>query len=191
MSDGRQPLDPFPEAPAGIARLVAEHQGQLRAYILSLVLHPSVAEDVLQETNVVLWKKATEFEPGTNFKAWAFRVAWLEVRRQRRTAGRDRLVFDDELVGQIEAEAGSATREYEARRKTLMWCLRKLGADQRQLIAERYFAGRSVKDIAAERNRSANLISQLLFRARQSLASCVASKEDAEAGRVAPRPRQG
>jgi RNA polymerase sigma-70 factor, ECF subfamily len=191
VNDGRQRLDPLAETPTGIERLVAEHQGHLRAYILSLVLHPTVAEDVLQETNIVLWKKANEFEPGTNFKAWAFRVAWLEVRRQRRTAGRDRLVFDDELVGQIEAEAGSATREYEARRKMLLRCLRKLGGEQRRLVIERYFAGRAVKEIAAERNRSVNLISQLLFRARQSLANCVASLEDAQGARGGPRPRAG
>mgnify|MGYP000113776971 CR=1 FL=1 len=28
-------------------------------------------DDVLQETNVVLWEKRATFEPGTNFRAWA------------------------------------------------------------------------------------------------------------------------
>ncbi|PQJ27627.1 hypothetical protein BSZ32_03355 [Rubritalea profundi] len=56
-------------------------QSQLRAYIISLMPGASGAEDVLQETNLVLWEKRAKFEQGTNFRAWVCAIARLEVRR--------------------------------------------------------------------------------------------------------------
>ncbi len=32
-------------------------------------------DDVLQDTNVVLWEKMEQFELGSNFQTWAFAVA--------------------------------------------------------------------------------------------------------------------
>ena len=66
---------PMPETSAEFARLVDEHQGRLKGYILSLVFDPHAASDILQETNLILCRKADKFEAGTNFRAWAFRVA--------------------------------------------------------------------------------------------------------------------
>ena len=60
-------------------------QSRLYAYILSLVLNREKARDILQQTNLVLLEKEREFEWGTNFGAWASRVAYYEVLTDRRT----------------------------------------------------------------------------------------------------------
>ncbi len=44
-------------------------QRRLRAFVLSLAPDFSAADDVLQETFLVVTRKAAEFEPGTNFFA--------------------------------------------------------------------------------------------------------------------------
>ena len=46
----------------------------LRAYARSLTGNPADADDLLQDTMVRLLGAADRFEPGTNFKAWAFTV---------------------------------------------------------------------------------------------------------------------
>lgn len=51
-------------------------QGKLYAYTLALLADPDAAADVVQETNVVLWHKADQFTPGTNFASWALHVAY-------------------------------------------------------------------------------------------------------------------
>ena len=63
-------------------RLITEYQPALYAYILTL--HPDRvnAQDILQETNLVLWQKAGELRGGTNFKAWAFRIAYFQTLAQ-------------------------------------------------------------------------------------------------------------
>ncbi|MCH7225436.1 sigma factor [Haloferula sp. A504] len=75
-------------------KLMTEHQGNLRAFIISLMPGSPDVADVLQETNAALWQKRAKFEPGSNFIAWSFQIARYEVRRQRdRTKRLGRLVF--------------------------------------------------------------------------------------------------
>ena len=42
---------------------IASIQRQLHTYIYSLAYHREDTEDILQETNYVLWKKADTFTP--------------------------------------------------------------------------------------------------------------------------------
>ena len=60
-------------------RLLTGQQRQLYLYIIALLPNPTDVDDVLQATNMVLWSKADEFEPGSDFGAWARRVAHFEV----------------------------------------------------------------------------------------------------------------
>lgn len=43
-------------------QLMTAHQGRLYGYILSLLGDVDQANDVLQESNVVLWRNAAEFQ---------------------------------------------------------------------------------------------------------------------------------
>ena len=177
MGDGlpkREMLEGFPELPRAFTQALASHQGRLRGYILSLVADAPTADDVLQETNIVLCKKASDYEPGTSFRAWALRVAHFQILRQRRDKARDRLHFDDELLERLEAEADRETQRYEARRRALLHCLQKLTSQQRRVILERYVEAKAVQEIASDIGRTANAISLVLYRARQNLADCVA-----------------
>jgi RNA polymerase sigma-70 factor (ECF subfamily) len=46
---------------------------------MTLVFSHQDAEEVFQNTSVVLWNKFGEFQPGSNFFAWASQVAYYEV----------------------------------------------------------------------------------------------------------------
>ena len=83
--------------------LVRLYTSQVLAYINALLLNRNDAEDLFQETCLVLWQKFDEFQPGTNFLAWALRIADYKVmnfqttqsRRVAFTAGlRDALMAD-------------------------------------------------------------------------------------------------
>jgi len=84
---------------AAFVKLITEHQGNLRAFIVSLMPGSPDVADVLQETNAVLWQKRDRFEPGTNFLAWAFRIARYEVLRQHDRQRRSgRVMFSDATI---------------------------------------------------------------------------------------------
>ncbi|MFZ5830814.1 MAG: sigma factor, partial [Planctomycetota bacterium] len=58
-----------------IVQEISRHQSRLRAFVRCLVVRSSDVEDILQDVNAVLWEKADEFQPGTDFWAWAIQIA--------------------------------------------------------------------------------------------------------------------
>lgn len=160
-------------SPAGFADLMANHQPRLFGYILSLMADEHAAKDILQETNVTLLKKSRDYEAGTNFTAWAFRVAYFEVLTWRRRRGRDKLQFGDDLVESLASTTEETTPAYDARLEALKKCIGELPDRQREVVERRYLKGESVQGIADDLGFKANAASQLLFRARTNLLKCV------------------
>lgn len=166
-------------------RFVAEltgSQDRLFTYILSLLPDPHRARDVPQETNLVLWRKHAEFEPGTNFAAWACRVAQFQVKAAWRDMSREtgRLLFNDDVLNVLADDALQISSGAQARRDALRSCLAKLAPDQRAMIRDRYESNDSVQTIAAARDRTENAVSIALHRVRKSLAECIEKTLDAE-----------
>ena len=78
-------------------RLFVEHQPRVYGYIRSLLFQKADADDVMQETAALLWKKFDEYEAGTHFDRWAMRVAFHQTRyfRQKKAREANRLQFSD------------------------------------------------------------------------------------------------
>ena len=60
-------------------QLLVTHQSVIRAFVISLLPGVSETDDVIQNSNEVLWTKRESFEIGTNFKAWALTTARFQV----------------------------------------------------------------------------------------------------------------
>jgi DNA-directed RNA polymerase specialized sigma24 family protein len=58
-------------------RLLTDSQGRLFAYFAAALGDFDRANEVLQETNLVMWRKSGEFEMGSNFNAWSYRIAYF------------------------------------------------------------------------------------------------------------------
>lgn len=157
-------------------RELTRAQNGVFAYILSLVGDPDTARDVLQETNVVLWRKAGEFERGSRFMSWALAVARMEVLAYRRDHQRDRHVFDAQLLEQLAGEYAKNTYDPDDRQKAFEDCLAQLPPRQRELLDARYAPGGSVKEMAERRGQSAGAISVTLSRICKALANCIDAK---------------
>ncbi|HBN76142.1 MAG TPA: RNA polymerase subunit sigma-70 [Planctomycetaceae bacterium] len=154
-------------------RLIAQAQLRLHAYILALVGRPSDADDLLQETNVILWRKRHTFQPGTNFFAWAFKIAQLQVLAHRSKHHRSKVQFDAELINQIADIANEESKHYDQRADALLTCLKKLPEEQRLLITRRYQPDVAVHSLADEMGKTANAVSESLRRIRETLRQCI------------------
>lgn len=155
---------------------VIETQNRLYAYILSLVLDRERARDILQQTNLVLLEKETDFASGTDFFAWSARVAYYEVLADRRRRVRDRHLFNDELLAVVASESLRAAGALEDRAEALRACLTKLSASNREILAQRYRPGGSVAEIAKTLGKTPGAISAILHRLRAGLMDCVERK---------------
>ncbi|BCU79848.1 sigma-70 family RNA polymerase sigma factor [Luteolibacter sp. LG18] len=154
--------------------LLTNLQAELWTFLLALMPgHPDVA-DVLQKTNVVLWAKRETFEPGTNFRAWAFTVARFEVKGHLKSMSRRPLfVFDEEVLERLAEDASSAIVPAFSRLEALEHCLSKVRPEDRQLLEHRYQNGKSLLEYAAAHKRSVSGLSVTLFRLRSLLRRCI------------------
>lgn len=155
------------------AKLYAGHQGRLFAFICSLVGRQDMASEILQETNVVLWEKQEEFQIGTNFTAWSFRIARYQVMAARKKATRDRLVFSQEAIDLMTGEVAQFSEQHEARLQSLASCLDQLSGANADVIRRRYRENQQVNEIAAVMKRSVNAVHVQLHRIRAALLECV------------------
>ena len=154
---------------------ITQSQRQLHAFILSMVWNPVEADDVLQETNLVLWEKAAEFDESRPFLPWAMRFAQWQARAwlQRRARQRQRLIFDDDLVKLLADEAAAEVRAFDARQHALASCLQQLRPEQRELIARRYEPEASVNAMAESAGVTPKAVSDRLRRIRHALMECI------------------
>lgn len=153
--------------------LMTQYQGRLYGYILTLSGDPDAANDVLQEANIVLWKQWNQFEPGSNFKAWAFRVAHFQFMAYRQKKIRDKVLFSDDLLSMLACEAKEVDESYEQRAAALEKCLARMSPRSREAIRLRYADDVRVCEMAEKLHRNENAVYQILFRARKWLIECV------------------
>ena len=148
-------------------------QPRLFAYVLSLLRNPDEARDVLQETNLVLWKKLDEYPEVASFEAWSTKVAYFQVLAYRRDRGRDRHQFDEQLIGQVAEAAEEATKDTDRRMTYLSSCIERLSESHRELLSDRYGKQLSVKELAKSVGKTPAAIGMTLYRVRRLLMDCV------------------
>jgi RNA polymerase sigma-70 factor (ECF subfamily) len=152
---------------------LARHERLLAAYVLALVPHAQDADDILQETKVVMWRHFAQFQPGTNFAAWARKIAFHRVLAFRKRRQRDRLEFSDEFLAAVAAEHESATEQLERRDRALQDCLDRLPAAHREVIQLRYQEALPLEAMAARLGRTVAALYRQLSRLRRVLHDCV------------------
>ena len=157
-------------------QLMVEAQCSLFAFIFSLVGDSETANDVLQEANLVLWEKESEYDTSRPFRPWAYKISYLQVLSHRERAGRDRLVFDDELIHRIAGGFPTENDSADERRDALNKCVQQLKSRESQLVRMRYFQSMSLSAIAAQCGMSLSSVKVALYRTRKMLADCVERK---------------
>lgn len=178
-----------PNGDHDFGRLFVRHQSRIYGFIRSLVVHRTDAEDLLQETASVLWRKFDEFTPGSNFMAWAMRIARFQVMYFRQRRGRDVLQFSEQFVEAISRETVAESDRLGDVRELLDLCMDKLPSADRELFDLRYQSDMAAKSMAEKLGRPLSTVYNAVNRIRKVLAECVeqamkrADRERAAEGR--------
>jgi len=150
----------------------ALHHDRLFAYLFSLLPHRPDAEDVFQRTSLILWQKFDQWEPSTDFLAWACGVAFYEVRNFIRVASRDRLRFGEALLETLSKERTAALKQRDDRVAALQECLKKLDQGERELLQRAYVDEESIRELARRDGRAAQTLYNRLNLLRKQLLQC-------------------
>ncbi|MCP5538423.1 MAG: sigma-70 family RNA polymerase sigma factor [Akkermansiaceae bacterium] len=177
------PIDPLAPETRDLIKELTKNQLAMLNYIRSLMpWAPNEVSDILQETNLTIWDKVADYEPGTNFKAWAFTIARYKVLNHLKSSKSSHLVFfDNELIDQISAATlARGEQAPDAKAQALEHCLQKLSPKQRELLSARYGAEVTVEQYADKLGRSPSSVYVTLNRLRSKLKECIHSRINLE-----------
>jgi RNA polymerase sigma-70 factor (ECF subfamily) len=153
-------------------RLFSSHSQRIYEFILTLVMRQADAEEIFQDTSLILWKKFDSYDPEGNFRAWACRIAYLEVLQLRRTSRRLQ-TFSDEALALLAEKAIAHSDDLGRRQTALEECLEKLQPQDREMIEQRYYHRRAPKEIATLKTCSVYSVYRALARVHSALLNCV------------------
>jgi len=169
-----------PHGPQEFVRLFLANQRRILSYVAVLVPDFSTAEDIVQESAALMWEKFDQFTPGTDFTAWAFRIAKFKVLEYRRQGKRKQLLFSDDLVSQIADDAVDMADEVAARDRALAHCIERLGERERELVSLRYMHGVTLEKMGLQIDRSVVTVRKMLRQVLSTLEKCISSRIDEE-----------
>ena len=140
---------------ADFIALLATCQRPIFLYAMSLLGNVDDAEEVVQESGLVMWKKFHEYRPGTDFIRWACQIARYQSLKLRAAPCRGPQVFSNEFLAMFAVAAEEKSQaEFESRRKAVLQCIQQLKAANQDLIVRRYRKGRTREGGAVALNRS-------------------------------------
>tara|TARA_Y100000588_G_C13924133_1_gene782815 strand:+ start:227 stop:742 length:516 start_codon:yes stop_codon:yes gene_type:complete len=155
---------------------LTQAQQRLFGFLFKRLADREQAREVLQRTNLVLCRKAENYELGTNFNAWSMTVANYEVLAYRKTQVRERLVFTDEVDAMIGPEEDEKSLDQSDRLAQLSHCLKGMASKNRELLDWRYQGERSLEKIAEEIGSTIGAVKVKLHRLRRQLLDCIQNR---------------
>ena len=153
--------------------LLLQNQKRIYGLILSLVPNGSDADDVMQDACAVMWRKFGEFEQGTNFAAWALRIARFQVMTYYNKSRRNKARLSDESIELIADKLAEVSIDKSARSEGLKECLKKLSDGNRAMIQLRYQKNLSVEQISSKMDRTVDALYKALNRSYSQLQRCM------------------
>src|SRR5579864_7954768 len=160
--DERLLIEAAQSDPARFGELYEENFSRFYAFVSRRVHNRQEAQDLTSQVFARALANIRRFEwRGTPFAAWLYRMAANAIADHYQSKARelplhDPQVTDDELL-QVE------------RRATLARYVERLPAEQRRVVALRFFEGRSIREIAERIGKSEGAVKQLQWRALQKL----------------------
>ena len=155
----------------GVSRLLnclPSISAALYGYIYTLVRNSSDSDDLLQETNLILWKKRLEYKSGTSFIAWGSRIAFYKVKNYFRSKGRSRVYFSDKLLSKLSDLHINRDEIHTIQTTMLVYCLGKLSLASQQLLKSCFDETHSIQEVAKQLGRPVgsvyNTVSQIRFK---------------------------
>ncbi|MCH7228456.1 sigma-70 family RNA polymerase sigma factor [Haloferula sp. A504] len=166
----------MPEPDKEFVYELTDWQNRLFGYLVTLLGNLHDARDVLQETNLVMWRRMDTFTPGTDFGAWARKCAYFQAMAFLRDRKRGPSLLGEELLALIAEEEERACFDENERKLALRDCLGQLDDDQRRLIKSRYDDQVPVRKLATDCGKSESAMKMTLMRLRELLQVCISSK---------------
>lgn len=130
-----------------VRQLTMQHK-RIYAFILTLVANSADADDIMQDTAVLMWEKYRNSEEITNLGALGIRIAHFKVLEFRKKQYGKKLQFNSTLFDTVLGGAVAVEEKVDERFEAMKKCLSKLDEKSRKLVQLRHQKGQTIKHIA-------------------------------------------
>lgn len=158
--------------------LLTAHQTRMYFFIRSMVFNPDDARDVLQDVNMVILRKKGAFQPGSDFKSWAFAIARFEclsyLHKYRKSVVS---TLDPEMLENLAQRAEERAEDVDFWLGSLEKCQRLLDGEAQQLLDLRYRERVPLEMLALRWRTSVGALKQKLIRTRVRLRDCILKRK--------------
>ena len=157
---------------SGLVEIIRDYKDGLILYLNSFVGNIHTAEELAEDTFVLLGIKKPKDKGKGSFRTWLYTIGRnVAIDYLRRNSKRAEISIDEcsELVSEEQDLELSYIQE--ERKITVHRAMRKLKSEYRQILWLIYFEGFSNKEAAAVMKKSVHNVETLVYRARRSLKS--------------------
>ena len=149
--------------------LFARHHVRLYRFLLRLVRNESLAEDLISEVFLDVWRQASRFEGRSSVGTWLLAIGRFKALSALRKKP-DEMLDDERAAAMVDA----ADNPEEALQKSdkaaiLRACLDRLSAEHREVVDLVYYHEKSVEEVAEIVGIPANTVKTRMFYARKRL----------------------
>ena len=155
--------------------LFGRHRVPLYRWLLRLVGDEALAEDLLSDVFLDVWRQAAAFEARSSVSTWLLAIARYKALSARRRPKDAEL--DEEIASSVAdpADDPEVALQKRTRADLLRRSLARLSPEHREVIDLVYFHGKSVKEVAEIVGIAEATVKTRMFYARKKLAEFVAA----------------
>ncbi len=153
--------------------LLTNHYCRLHSFVLCMVPNKADADDVMQETTLLMWEKFNEFEPGTDFFAWAKTIARYRILNLRTKKARSHCQLNDKVLELLQSERDGYDDQIDKKLDALRQCIKKLSNDHRAILQFKYSAEIPARMIAKRTGIPLHTLYRKIANLHAILLSCV------------------
>lgn len=150
---------------------------RLTRFLEGMMRRPSLVEEILDDTMLVVWRRAHTYDPTAKVSTWIFGIAYrqaLKALRQVDAAVERQAAETLELVDGGQTGPDGAMQQQQLRLH-LDRALAALSAEQRAVIQMTYYLGYACRDIAQIMDCPVDTVKTRMFYARRRLRTLLAA----------------
>ena len=155
--------------------LFGRHRVPLYRWLLRLVGDEALAEDLLSDVFLDVWRQAAAFEARSSVSTWLLAIARYKALSARRR--RTDVELDEEIASKVAdpADDPEVLLQKKNRAELLRHSLARLSPEHGEIVDLVYFHGKSVKEVAQIVGIAPATVKTRMFYARKKLADFVAA----------------
>ena len=152
--------------------LLTANQRKVFLYILAAVGTKNIAEEIMQQTLLIMWRDFEKFETGTNFSAWGKKIAYHKILEYRKQNAKS-VLFDSDVMQRVLDMDKKTSMDSDQRVKALEGCMKKLKESSLRILSMRYNQQMSCKEISEEIDRPIQTVYKNMSRICIALKDCI------------------